>query len=53
MTRKPRTITPDRLASEALKVLHEKKIDELPVVNDRGEPVGMIDVQDLLDVGIV
>ena len=53
MTRKPRTIGPDRLASEALKILHEKKIDELPVVNDQGEPVGMVDVQDLLDVGVV
>lgn len=53
MTKKPKTITPDRLASEALKILHEKKIDELPVVNEKGEPVGMVDVQDLLDVGIV
>ena len=53
MTRGPKTITPDRLASEALKILREKKIDELPVVNDKGEPVGMLDVQDLLDVGIV
>lgn len=53
MTRKPRTVTPDRLASEALRILHEKKIDELPVVNERGEPVGMLDVQDLIDVGIV
>jgi arabinose-5-phosphate isomerase len=53
MTRKPKTITPDRLASEALKILHEKKIDELPVVNEEGEPVGMLDVQDLLDVGVV
>jgi arabinose-5-phosphate isomerase len=53
MTRKPKTITPERLASEALKILHEKKIDELPVVNEKGEPVGMLDVQDLLDVGIV
>ncbi|MBV8878966.1 MAG: KpsF/GutQ family sugar-phosphate isomerase [Planctomycetaceae bacterium] len=53
MTRKPRTIGPDRLASEALKILHEKKIDELPVVNERGEAVGMLDVQDLLDVGVV
>jgi arabinose-5-phosphate isomerase len=53
MTRNPRTISPDRLASEALKVLHEKKIDEIPVVNAAGEPVGMLDVQDLLDVGIV
>jgi arabinose-5-phosphate isomerase len=53
MTRGPKTITPDRLASEALKILREKKIDELPVVNAKGEPVGMLDVQDLLDVGIV
>ena len=53
MTRKPKSITPDRLASEALKILHEKKIDELPVVNEKGEPVGMVDVQDLLDVGIL
>lgn len=53
MTRKPKTITPDRLASEALKILHDKKIDELPVVNEKGEPVGMLDVQDLLDVGVV
>jgi len=53
MTANPRTISPDRLASEALKILHEKKIDELPVVNDKGEPVGMLDVQDLLDVGVV
>lgn len=53
MTRKPRTISPDRLASEALKLLHEKKIDELPVVNGAGEPVGMLDVQDLIDVGVL
>ncbi len=53
MTRSPITIGPDRLASEALKILRERKIDELPVVNERGEPVGMLDVQDLLDVGVV
>jgi arabinose-5-phosphate isomerase len=53
MTRTPTTIGPDRLASEALKLLRERKFDELPVVNERGEPVGMLDVQDLLDVGIV
>jgi arabinose-5-phosphate isomerase len=53
MTRSPRTVGPDRLAAEALRVLREKKIDELPVVDPEGRPVGMIDVQDLLDVGIV
>ena len=41
------------LASEALKVMHERKIDELPVVDRDGKPVGMVDVQDLLDVGVV
>jgi len=53
MTRTPKTILPDRLASEALRILREKKIDELPVVDTDGRPVGMIDVQDLLDVGLV
>ena len=53
MTRNPKTITSDRLASEALKILHERKLDELPVVNEKGEPVGLLDVQDLLDVGVV
>ena len=53
MTRSPKTIGPDRLADEAVRILREKKIDELPVVNDKGEPVGMLDIQDLLDVGAV
>lgn len=53
MTKTPITIAPDRLATEALKILRERKIDELPVVNGTGAPVGLLDVQDLLDVGIV
>jgi arabinose-5-phosphate isomerase len=53
MTRTPVTIAPDRLATEALKILRERKIDELPVVNGTGVPVGLLDVQDLLDMGIV
>ncbi len=48
MTKSPVTLTPERLAGEALKILREKKIDEIPVVNGKGEPVGMLDVQDLL-----
>ena len=52
MTRNPKTIAPERLATEALKVLRERKIDEIPVVNDRGEPIGMLDIQDLLDVDL-
>lgn len=52
MTRSPRTIGPDQLASEAARILREKKIDELPVVDADGRPIGMIDVQDILAAGL-
>ena len=53
MTKNPITINKKRLAYEALQILREKKIDELPVVDDNGRPAGMLDVQDLLKAGLV
>jgi len=53
MTRRPLTIREDRLAVEALRLLGERRVDEIPVINERGEPVGMLDVQDLLKAGVV
>jgi arabinose-5-phosphate isomerase len=53
MTRSPITIAPERLAAEAAQILRERRIDELPVVDGAGRPVGMIDIQDLLAVGLV
>lgn len=53
MTRTPKTITKDRLAVEALRILKEHKIDELPVVDARHRPIGLVDVQDLLKAGLV
>lgn len=53
MTVAPRTIHQDKLAAEALKILREKKIDELPVVDDEGKAVGLLDVQDLLKAGFL
>jgi len=53
MTKAPITITKDHLAAEALGILKEKKIDEIPVVDAKGLPVGMLDVQDLLKAGLV
>jgi len=52
MIRTPITIGPDRLVADALRILREKRIDELPVVNGRGEPVGMLDIQDVLGAGV-
>ncbi|MBI4355303.1 MAG: KpsF/GutQ family sugar-phosphate isomerase [Candidatus Omnitrophica bacterium] len=53
MTRRPKTITRDRLAVEALRILQQYRIDELPVVDGRGRPIGLVDVQDLLKAGLV
>ncbi|MCK5579471.1 MAG: KpsF/GutQ family sugar-phosphate isomerase [Planctomycetes bacterium] len=53
MTRRPITVGPEKLAAEALQILRDKKIDEIPVVDKKGRPIGMLDVQDLLSAGIV
>ncbi|MDD5747129.1 MAG: KpsF/GutQ family sugar-phosphate isomerase [Candidatus Omnitrophica bacterium] len=53
MTKNPVTINGECLAVEALRVLKEKKIDEIPVVDNHKRPVGLLDVQDLLKAGIV
>lgn len=53
MTPQPTTVRPDQLLGEAQRVLRERKIDQLPVVDDTGRPVGLLDVQDLLDVRVL
>lgn len=53
MTKSPITISKDMLAADAFRILREKKIDEIPVVNDKKRPIGLIDVQDLLKAGLV
>ena len=52
-TLKPTVIDQDKLAAEALHILRERKIDELPVVDGKGRAVGLLDVQDLLKAGFV
>lgn len=48
----PKTLAPDQLVEEAHRLLSELKIDEAPVVDAEDRPVGLLDVQDLLDIGI-
>ena len=47
MTRSPVCIRDEALAVEALKVFNQRSIDDLIVVNQRHEPVGLVDLQDL------
>ncbi|MDP3804052.1 MAG: KpsF/GutQ family sugar-phosphate isomerase [Candidatus Omnitrophota bacterium] len=53
MTKNPTVIGKDRLAAEAFEILRSKKIDELPVVDNKKRPIGLLDVQDLLKAGLV
>jgi arabinose-5-phosphate isomerase len=53
MTRNPKTVRPDTLASEAMAIFHKHRIDEIPVVDHDHKPVGLIDVQDVVALNIV
>lgn len=53
MTHDPVTIRKDKLAVEALRILQERRIDELPVVDSQNRLVGLLDVQDVLKAGLV
>ncbi len=48
MTRNPLTTSPDVRIAHALETLKSRKFSELPVVDDAGRPVGMIDITDLI-----
>jgi arabinose-5-phosphate isomerase len=48
MGKSPRTVNPDDLATAAAEMLRDVQVDQLPVVDAAGRPVGLLDVQDLL-----
>jgi arabinose-5-phosphate isomerase len=47
MSRKPKVISEHALGVDALRLFEAHKIDDLIVINRRGQPVGLIDGQDL------
>lgn len=53
MTRTPKVISENALGVDALRLFEAHKIDDLIVVNARGQPVGLIDGQDLPKFKIV
>ncbi len=53
MGRNPRTVRPDALVVDAARVLRQARIDQVPVVDADGRPVGLLDVQDLLAAKIL
>jgi arabinose-5-phosphate isomerase len=53
MGRKPRTVRADEPLARAAAVMRRSGVDQLPVVDEGGRPVGMLDIQDLLHSRVI
>ena len=53
MTRSPKTVAEDALGVDALRLFQAHKIDDLIVVDAKGNPTGLVDGQDLPKLKIV
>ncbi|MEM6690148.1 MAG: KpsF/GutQ family sugar-phosphate isomerase [Planctomycetota bacterium] len=52
MTRSPKTIGSDAMLHEAATKMGKARISELPVVSQDGRPEGMVDITDLMALGL-
>lgn len=52
MTKNPKTISKDAMASSAMKIMHDMKITNLFVIENK-KPIGIIHIHDLLNNGVV
>ncbi len=53
MTARPRTLGVDALVRDAVRLVQEARLDEIPVIDADGRPVGLVDVQDLVAMRVV
>ncbi|MGC9317940.1 MAG: KpsF/GutQ family sugar-phosphate isomerase [Armatimonadota bacterium] len=53
MTTTPTVARVGTMAIEALNLMDEREFDNMPVVDDEGRAVGMLDIQDLTKAGLV
>lgn len=53
MTRSPRTTSANALVKDAAVLFREFRLDDLPVVDDAGKPIGVLDIQDLVALRLV
>lgn len=51
MTKNPKTISKDVMTSEAMKIMHDKKITNIFVL-ENNKPIGVIHIHDLLNNGV-
>lgn len=53
MTRNPRSLPDTALLRDAVQLVRELRVDEIPVVGAGGRPVGLLDVQDLMALKVI
>jgi arabinose-5-phosphate isomerase len=53
MGRQPRSIGPDRLAVEAVEIMEQHKVNQLPVVDDQGALIGALNMHDLFQAKVI
>ena len=52
MGRNPKSIGPEQLVEEAQHLMHAYRVDQIAVIDEERRAIGLLDVQDLLDVRI-
>jgi arabinose-5-phosphate isomerase len=52
MTKAPKTVRPNTLAAEALRVMNAASITTLFVVAENGQPAGILHIHDCLRAGV-
>ena len=52
-TKNPRRLPINALVRDAKQLVTEHRVDEIPVVDDQNNPIGLIDVQDLIAMKVV
>lgn len=52
MGRDPKCVAEHNLVDEAERILHKHRVDQIPVLTEDRRPIGLLDVQDILDVRI-
>ncbi len=53
MTHNPRSLPHTALVRDTVQLVRQYRQDEIPVVDDEGKPVGLVDVQDLIAMKVI
>ena len=53
MTKNPTTLNNAALVRDAVHVVRSRRFDEIPIVDEGGRPIGLIDVQDLAALKVI